>query len=169
MTDATKGQIHQREEEDDYNYANKSAALLPIGGGESSCVSEQHYVESGSKKVLYLLCIGLKRKGGKEPHFFFEREPWSLIPKKTSFVCPKNTDFVNDIGRRASLFEVTIVPRPRNWTRDQKTWLAWMPQSGSQQCWHWIPHKWSLKAPSCVDKKGARTTRLWQFKWWQRL
>jgi hypothetical protein len=75
MTDATKGQIHQREEEDDYNYANKSAALLPIGGGESSCVSEQHYVESGSKKVLYLLCIGLKRKGGKEPHFFFEREP----------------------------------------------------------------------------------------------
>ena len=132
MTDASEGPIQQPEEGRDDHDANESAALLMLpvaGGGESGCsVSEQHYVESGNeKKVLFLMCIGLNRKGGNEPLFSFEREPWSLLPKTTSFVHPKNTDFVNKIGRRGSLFDISPVPRPSNWTRGQT--LDWLERN----------------------------------------
>ncbi len=90
-------------------------------------MSEQHYVESGNeKKVLFLMCIGLNCEGGNGPLFSIEREPWSLLPK-TSFVCPKKTDFVNKIGRRASLFNVSPVPRPSSWAQGQI--LDWLERN----------------------------------------
>lgn len=109
--------------------SEEAILVFPAGGqDESCCVSEQHYVESGNeKKVLYLLCIGLNCDGGNEPLFSFEREPWSLL-SKTSFPRPKNTDFVNEIGRRANLFNITPVPRSSNWTRGQiLDWLERIP------------------------------------------
>ena len=75
---------------------------------------------------MYLLCIGLNYDGGNEPLFSFEREPWSLL-SKTSFPRPKNTDFVKEIGRRASLFNIAPVPRPSNWTRGQI--LDWLERN----------------------------------------
>jgi hypothetical protein len=44
-----------------------------------------------------------------------DNEPWSRLPK--SSFRPKNTDFVKEIGRRANLYNVLPVPRPRNWKR----------------------------------------------------
>jgi hypothetical protein len=49
--------------------------------------------------------------------------PWSLLPK-TSFLRPKNTDNVHEITRRARLFNMSSIPRPRNWTRGQT--LEWL-------------------------------------------
>jgi hypothetical protein len=102
------------------NDAEEAAALLiQPGGGELSgySLSEQLYVDSGNeKKVLYLLCIGLLNCDTNEPLFSFEKEPWSLLPK-TSFLRPKNIDYVNEIARRASFFNIVPAPRPSNWTR----------------------------------------------------
>lgn len=90
---------------------------------DGCCLSQQLYIESGNnKKVLYLLSIGV-RDSNNEPLFSFEREPWSLLPK-TSIMRPRNTDYVNEIVRRANLFEIVPVPRPSNWTRLQTSeWL----------------------------------------------
>ena len=90
---------------------------------DGCCLSQQLYIESGNnKKVLYLLSIGV-RDSNNEPLFSFEREPWSLLPKN-SIMRPRNTDYVNEIVRRANLFEIVPVPRPSNWTRLQTSeWL----------------------------------------------
>jgi hypothetical protein len=88
--------------------------LLP-GGGENCCVSEQVYIDSAGneKKILFLLCIGLRSHDNEQPPLFsLESEPWSLL-SKTSFLCPKNSDYVNEITRRARLFN--IVPVPSNY------------------------------------------------------
>ena len=111
---------------------NESAGplLLPGGGGaggEHCSVSEEVYVNSGNeKKILFLLCIGLRNHDTNEPLFCLESEPWSLLPK-TSFVRPKNTDFVGDVTRRARLFNTAQIPRPSNWTRGQT--LEWLEQN----------------------------------------
>ena len=94
------------------NDAEESSALLLAGGDVSGCsLSEQWYIDSGNeKKVLYLLCFGLLNRD-KEPLFSLEKEPWSLLPK-TLFLRPKNIDFVNEIARRANLFNIAPAPRP---------------------------------------------------------
>ena len=100
-------------------------ALLSAAGGENFCVSEQVYVDSGNeKKVLYLLCIGLTIN--EQPLFSLDSEPWSILPK-TSFVRPKNTDYVREITRRARLFNIAQIPRPSNWTRGRT--LEWLQQN----------------------------------------
>jgi hypothetical protein len=63
------------------------------------CLSQQLYIDSGNKKkLLYLLSIGV-RDNNTEPLFSFDKEPWSHLPK-TSFMCPRNSDFVSKIARR---------------------------------------------------------------------
>jgi hypothetical protein len=68
----------------------------------------------------------LNRNPDNEPLFSLEHEAWSLITKASSFFLrPKNTDFVNEIGRRARfLFNITPAQRPCNWTRGQI--LEWL-------------------------------------------
>lgn len=89
--------------------------------------SRQVYIGSGNdKKVLYLLCVGLNRPDRNEPLFLFEIEPWSLLPK-SSIVRPKNVDYVNEIMRRAELYNTVPVPRARNWSRVQT--MEWLQQN----------------------------------------
>jgi hypothetical protein len=77
------------------------------------CLSQQLYIDSGNNKnLLYLLSIN------NEPLFSFEKEPGSLLPK-TSFMRPRNTDFVSEIVRRVELLQIVPVPSPSNWTRVQ--------------------------------------------------
>lgn len=98
-------------------------------GGSTSelCLSNQIYVDSGNdKKVLYLLCIGLTDNSGIAPLFSFEQEPWSRLPKTS--LRPRNIDYVAEIIRRASLFDISPPPRPSNWTRIQiNEWLERNP------------------------------------------
>ena len=91
------------------------------------CLSNQMYIDSGNdKKVLYLLCIGLTDSSGTSPLFSFEQEPWSRLPKTS--LRPRNMDYVREIARRASLFDVHPVPRASNWTRIQiNEWLERNP------------------------------------------
>jgi hypothetical protein len=87
-------------------------------GSRASCLCRDVYVDSGNeKKVLYLLCIGLNRNND-QPLFSFDREPWSVLPKN-SLARPRNTDYVNEIKRRADLFNIIPVPRANNWKRAQ--------------------------------------------------
>jgi hypothetical protein len=80
---------------------------------------------------LYVLCIGLKnRHDNEQPLFPKESEPWSLLPPKTSFLRPKNTDYVHAITRNARFFNIAPILRPSNWTRGQTLeWLALNPVS----------------------------------------
>ena len=64
---------------------------------------------------LMSICVRADNEN-EEPLFSFEREPWSLLPK-TVGMCPRNTDYVKEIVRRAELFDVNPVPRPSNWMR----------------------------------------------------
>jgi hypothetical protein len=94
---------------------------------ESRCVSQDIvYEDSGNKKkVLYLLCIGLNRN--KLPLFSFDDEqPWSRLPK-TSVVRPQNSHLVQEVSRRAELYNITPVPRPRSWTCAQS--MEWLQQN----------------------------------------
>ena len=68
----------------------------------------------------------LDRNEQQEPIFSFESEPWSLLPK-TSIVHPRNKDYVNEIMRRAKLFNVCPTPRPKNWNRVQT--MEWLQQN----------------------------------------
>ena len=88
-------------------------------------MSQDIYEDSGNKKkVLYLLCIGLNHN--ELPLFSFDDEPWSLLPK-TSIVCPQNSHLVKEASRRAELYNITPVPRPRSWTRAQS--MEWLQQN----------------------------------------
>ena len=90
---------------------------------EVGCLSQDLYIDSGNnKKVLHILSIGLC-DDNNEPLFSFDLEPWSLV-SKTSIMRPRNTDYVNEIMRRANLFHIAPVPRPSNWTRVQT--LEWL-------------------------------------------
>jgi hypothetical protein len=107
------------------NVLQQQESSSPVGG-----VSREIYVASGNeKKVLYLLCIGLNRRGdgNNEPLFSFELEPWSLLPR-LSTMRPRNVEYVNEVVRRAKLFNTIPIPRPRNWNRVQAMeWLQHNP------------------------------------------
>ena len=72
------------------------------------------------------MCIGLNCNI-EQPLFSFDREPWSILPKN-SLVRPRNNDYVNEIKRRADLFNIIPAPRANNWTRPQiMEWLERNP------------------------------------------
>ncbi len=101
--------------------ADEGEAIPALG----MCLSQEIYVDSGnSNKVLHLLCIGLTaHNNNNAPTFSFDREPWSALGKM-SVVRPQNTDYVNEMVRRANLFNIVPLPRPSNWTRERT--LGWL-------------------------------------------
>ena len=104
----------------------EEAVIDDTAGGER-CVSQQLYIDSGNdKKVLFLLCIGLKFDD--EPLFAVDDEPWSTLPR--TVLRPRNNDFVHDFFRRARHWNMNPLPRPRNWNRQQTMeWLERNPVS----------------------------------------
>ena len=65
------------EEEEEQQYAAEQEG----SEDQDLCRCEKNYQDSGNeKKVLYVMCIGLKSNHGP-PLFSFECEPWSLLPK----------------------------------------------------------------------------------------
>ena len=59
------------------------------------------------------------------PLFSFEHGPWSLLPK--TLLRPKNIDYVKEIARRSSQYNIQPIPRPSNWTRVQI--LEWLERN----------------------------------------
>jgi hypothetical protein len=90
----------------------------------SSC--QRHYIDSGNdKKLLYLMCIGLNNNNNdcNQPIFSLDNEPWTLLPKKSSK--PNNNEFVVEILRRTRDYNITPLPRPKHWKRNQiMDWLT---------------------------------------------
>ena len=106
---------------------------------------KQVYVEAGqnSKKALYLLAIGTLDNNGN--HLFsFNNEPWSELPKTT--MRPLNNEYLEEINRRAALFN--IIPRPHadNWKR-----------SRIMQCWL---HDNPVRESDCKAFLVAEVTKL---------
>ena len=70
----------------------------PVPGSENapdnegtSCISRDVYIDSGNeKKILYVLCVGVKCEDD-QPLFSLEREPWSLLPGNST-LRPRNAD-----------------------------------------------------------------------------
>lgn len=128
-------ELHQQEydssEEDEEQLYTAAAEDEQDGGEEDQdlCRCERNYQDLGNeKKVLYLMCIGLKSDNGT-PLFSFECEPWSLLPKTA--LRPKNNDFVKEIGRRSNDYNISPMPRPRNWTRQQI--MEWLERNPMQE------------------------------------
>jgi hypothetical protein len=69
------------------------------------------------------MCIGLQCNDVLL--FSFETVPLSLLPKTS--LRPKNTVICEDIVRRATLFNISPIPRPRNWTWQQT--IEWLQQN----------------------------------------
>jgi len=104
---------------DDDNEEEVIQETTSRSGGDS----QRSYITSGNKKTkLYLLCVGLNQD--QEPPFSFEAEPWSLLPK-TAKIRPRNTDYLHEIVRRATLFNITPIPRPSSWDRVQTMEWLW--------------------------------------------
>jgi hypothetical protein len=116
LSDADNDEEEQGEEEEVVQETTASS------GGKS----QESYIASGNdKKKLYLLCVGLNRDH-EQPLYLFETEPWSLLPK-TVLMRPQNKDYVHEIVRRATLFNITPIPRPSNWNKVQK--MEWLQQN----------------------------------------
>jgi hypothetical protein len=93
-----------------------------------SSVSKTVYVNSGiDETILYVLSIDLEHNN--EPLFSLEQEPWSTLSKNT-LRPPKNSDLVKEGRRRATVSNMRLSTRPRNWTRNQMIeWLKEHPVS----------------------------------------
>jgi hypothetical protein len=121
---------HQQEHDDTSEEEEEQQYKAEQEGDEDQdlCRCEKNYQDSGNeKKVLYVMCIGLKSDNGP-PLFSFECEPWSLLPKTA--LRPKNNDYVKEIERRAKDYNIQPIPRSRNWTRQQiMEWLDRNPIS----------------------------------------
>jgi hypothetical protein len=92
----------------------------------SSC--QRHYIDSSNDtKILFLMCIGLNSNNDcNQPIFSYENEPWSKMKKKSSR--PNNNEFVSEILRRVKDFNITPIPRPNHWKRNQiMDWLTQNP------------------------------------------
>ena len=101
-------------------------ATLQQEAEELVCHCQQVYENSGNeKKILYLMSISLNDHNGL-PLLSFENEPWSLL-SKSSLVRPKNSDFGKEVARRAKQYNISPVPRPRNWTRERI--MEWLEQN----------------------------------------
>ena len=124
----SQGGSRQQVQDEESGLSDAEDGDDPAALGRASCLGRRDvYVDSGNeKKVLYLLCIGLNRNDD-QPLFSFDREPWSVLPKNSS-ARPRNTDYVNEIKRRADSFNIIPVPRANNWKRAQiMEWLERNP------------------------------------------
>ncbi|KAI2504332.1 hypothetical protein MHU86_10097 [Fragilaria crotonensis] len=91
---------------------DNSAVTEDVSDGTELCLCQKLYEEAGNqKKVLYMMCcVGLRDRDGNSPLFCLESEPWQLQLPKTALLRPKNTDFCNEVARRATLFNVQCTP-----------------------------------------------------------
>ena len=79
------------------------------------CTCQRVYLEAqNSKKTLFLLAIGLMDDDGHDV-FSFDNEPWSRLPKAS--MKPQNGEFLREINRRATLYNIQPRPRPMNCKR----------------------------------------------------
>jgi hypothetical protein len=79
------------------------------------CTCQRVYLEAqNSKKTLFLLAIGLMDDDGHDI-FSFDNEPWSKLPKAS--MKPQNGEYLREINRRATLYDILPRPRPMNWKR----------------------------------------------------
>lgn len=79
------------------------------------CTCQRVYLEAqNSKKTLFLLAIGLMDDDGHDV-FSFDNEPWSRLPKAS--MKPQNGEFLREINRRATLYNIQPRPHPMNWKR----------------------------------------------------
>jgi hypothetical protein len=78
-------------------------------------------VGQNSKKTLYLLETGILDNNGN--HLFsFANEPWSELPK--TVIRPLKHEYLEEIYRRAALFNIVPRPRANNWKRPRiMQWL----------------------------------------------
>jgi hypothetical protein len=113
-----------RSEDSTNEHGEVSLCVAGAGADDEGILSpcQQVYEDSGNdKKVLFLMCIGLNHNDA--PLFSFDMLPWSKLPK-SSLVRPKNTDFGIEIDRRAKVYNILPIPRPRNWSR--KSTMEWL-------------------------------------------
>lgn len=109
------------------DFDDSAVTAEDVSDGAELCLCQKLYEEAGNqKKVLYLMCVGLRDRDGNSPLFCLETEPWLQLPK-TASLRPKNTDFCNEVARRATLFNVFPLPRPSNWTR--QLCIDWLQQN----------------------------------------
>lgn len=109
------------------DFDDSAVTAEDVSDGAELCLCQKLYEEAGNqKKVLYMMCVGLRDRDGNSPLFCLETEPWLQLPK-TASLRPKNTDFCNEVARRATLFNVFPLPRPSNWTR--QLCIDWLQQN----------------------------------------
>ena len=92
-------------------------------------VTQKVYEQSNnSKKMLFLLCLGLKNEDG-QGLFDLEAEPWNQL-KKRSLLKPSRHEYAQEICRRASVFKAYPFPRTSNWSVSKAVqWLEANPVS----------------------------------------
>ena len=77
--DEERGSVEDADEVPDADSPVPASENAPDDEG-TSCISRDVYIDSGNeKKILFVLCVGLKCEDD-QPLFSFEREPWSLLP-----------------------------------------------------------------------------------------
>lgn len=95
----------------------------------SECECRRLYVGEGgnSKKILYLLAIGLSDPDDASRQLFsFDDPPWCTLPKTS--MRPRNADYLNEINRRAYRYNILPRPRAKNWQRPRiMEWLQAHP------------------------------------------
>ena len=98
---------------------------------EELCPCQKLYEESGNqKKVLYLMCIGLRDRDGNAPLFCLEKEPWSHgcnFPKQRRCVL-KTLTFTRKWSDEQCSSMIFPVPRPSNWAAQQLC-MEWLQQN----------------------------------------
>ncbi len=91
-------------------------------GVQQSCECRQiNFEAQNSKKALHVLSIGLVDDDGT--HLFsIDNEPWSKLPKAS--MRPQNLEYLQEINRRAALYDIVPWPCPSNWKRPRI--LKWL-------------------------------------------
>ena len=150
--------IHQQVEEEDYDVNESGAPLLmPAGGGESCYVSEQHYIESESKKYcIYCLLVWMTKAVMNHCSLLKESHGTSL-QRHHSFV-PRILTWLTKLDGEQVWSNVTRAPHPSNWTWGQiLDWLEGNPvRNNGDIVW-------------MVLTRRLRTTQFCHIKCWQRM
>lgn len=98
--------------------------------------AEQIYRSSNSsRKMLGILCIGIM-DDSDPPHPLMDIDafPWSEVKPK-SFIKPKVQELHREVHRRAVVFEVHPLPRPKGWNAEKTIeWLKNNPISDERDC-----------------------------------
>ena len=94
-----------------------------------ACSAQEHYViNANSKKLLYLMCIGLNNDGGTAL-FDISEPPFTKLKKRA--VKPKRDEYAAEVIRRANIIfnhNKAEIPKAANWGTTKSTeWLLTNP------------------------------------------